>query len=129
MSTQALTDIIKNNATGNTSSDLILQLLVAELTNIREAVEEVKEQTSKQDEALVDIKEQLNTISTVNLSLQRHETALFGAQGNNGLTGDMGAMKKEVSKLSTFRTQAVLIASGAAFLIVTLKDWFIYHGK
>jgi len=124
MSAQSLTDIIQ----GHTKNDPILQLLVAELSNIRESLDEVKAQTSKQDSALVDIKTQLDSISKVNLSLQRHETALFGANGDNGLTGDMKEVKKDLNKLGTFRTQALMIAAGCSFLIVAVKDWFINGG-
>lgn len=62
------------------------------------------------------LKPVMDKLSEHELSKQRHEQSLYGAEGNNGLTGDMKSIKRSMENINS----KIAWAMGAGTAIATI---------
>lgn len=62
----------------------------------------------------------MDKLSDNELSIQRHEQSLYGAEGNNGLTGDMKTAKRKIEGINLKIAWAVGAGTTIASIGITI---------
>ncbi len=115
---------------GSQNQQLIFQLLLRELTNLRTAVDMIKTEvgdiqiTISSVQTSVQNSEKLwNEVKDIRQNVQQHEQTIFGPKGDNGLNGDIKALKEEVGKLTNFKIKAIAYATAISTVLIIIKDF------